>query len=612
MTERRHHPTTALFWPILVLLLACGAVYFNALSNGFVYDDKAQIVENQWIRDIKYVPKIFISNVWSFYAKPANYYRPLMHIFYMVNYHLFGLAAWGFHLVNVLLHSGVTVLVFLIVSRLLKAHRLEASSSSYFLSAFIATMLFALHPIHTEAVSWVAGLPELSFTLFFLLSLYHFIIFREGFRGHYVYSLIAFVLATFCKETALTLPVILVIYDYAYKKNVMKKFASLNIYFPYLAVSGLYLAIRYYALGGFAPEKHHTELSTYQSIINIFPLFAQYLGKLLLPINLNAYHVFHPISSLLSPSGLLSLAIAVVFAVFVFIASKKGGPVLVGLSLLIVPLIPAFYIPGLGENAFAERYLYLPSVGFVLLVGLSISGGALSTPKKAMMLTVVFIAVAGLYSAGTVRRNTIWMDGIRLWADTMKKSPDGSVPHLNFGNSLRVQGRIDEAIKEYEISIYIKPSSKAYDGLGSAYLAKGLADEAVKYYQVSLEYDPYNEKTYNNLAIAYEELGLIDNAIKHFRLALELRSDFAEAHNNLGLALRIKGWTDQAMAEYEAAIALNPELADAHYNLGLIYLEKRLIEKAIAQLEVAYKLNPADTDFRNGLAKAYEMRGLSH
>ncbi len=274
--------------PIVILLLVSFAVYFNALSGDFVYDDKSQIVENPWIRDMVNMPNIFSKSVWNF--KPgvitSNYYRPLMHIVYMIDYHLFGLKPWGFHLVNILFHCGVSVLVFMVIRRLLPEHTASASPA-YLSPPFIAAILFALHPIHTEAVTWIAGLPDVAFTFFYLLSFYFFILFREDSKRGYLLSILSFSVATLFKEPALTLPIILFAYDYLLKKSDENIMSGLRTYIPYAAVSGVYLLVRYHVLRGFAPLESYADLSTYQFIINVFPLFRDYVTSLLWPFDLN-------------------------------------------------------------------------------------------------------------------------------------------------------------------------------------------------------------------------------------------------------------------------------------------------------------------------------------
>jgi len=166
------------FLIFLILLVSC-AVYSNTLLNDFLYDDTGQVLENRWIRDVKYIPVIFSKSVWSFQDETviSNYYRPLMHLFFLLNYHVFGLRPWGFHLLNVLFHAGVSVLVFVISARLLRASSNPSPltengfAGSLLSPPFVGALLFAAHPIHTEAVAWVSGVPELSYTFFFLLSL---------------------------------------------------------------------------------------------------------------------------------------------------------------------------------------------------------------------------------------------------------------------------------------------------------------------------------------------------------------------------------------------------------------------------------------------------------
>jgi len=186
---------------IIIILLISSAVYLNALGNGFVYDDTDQVLKNNWIKDIRFIPEIFSKNVWSFQADHSvtNYYRPMMHLIYMLNYHLFGFAPWGFHLVNILFHAANSVLVFLILILLanwqagsLVSEQDSTFSSALLYSPFIAAILFATHPIHTEAVTWVAGVPELSFTFFYLLSFYFYIRSEECFNRAYTVSVISF------------------------------------------------------------------------------------------------------------------------------------------------------------------------------------------------------------------------------------------------------------------------------------------------------------------------------------------------------------------------------------------------------------------------------------
>jgi tetratricopeptide (TPR) repeat protein len=558
---------------IVVLLLASFSVYANALTNGFVYDDNWQVLKNEWMKEVKFIPEIFSKSVWAFETEhsSSNYYRPFMHLIYMINYHIFGLSPWGFHLVNILFHGGVTALVFLITVDFLHKSSPSVSNASL-LPALIAALLFATHPIHTEAVTWVAGIPDLSFTFFSLLSFYFYT--RSQTTGNYLSSIMSFSIAVFCKEPALTLPIFLVAYDYLYRKEENRSTVRLSRYIPFISVAIIYLILRAYALGGFAPKQRHAELSNFQYIINVFPLFIQYIKKIFVPLDLNAFYVFHPIASLYEMRGWLSLIITALFVFFSYVAWKKQRAVLFGLIFFAIPLLPVLYIPGLGENTFAERYLYLPSVGLSILVAFFIKWARTEMPKVGYGVALMSFLLIGIYSAGTINRNVVWKDNATLYIDTIKKSPGASIIRNNYGNILERKGRIDEAIEQY---------------------------------QAALTANPNYDVAHSNLGLAFFNKGLIDEAIEQYRIALKLNPAYSNAYNNLGVAYGASGSIDKAIEQLHISIKLNAANADAYSNLGRAYREKGLLDKSIEYFETAVKLDPANSTFRSELDSTYKL-----
>ncbi len=612
---------------LVIVILSSFAVYFNSLSNGFVYDDAWQVLKNRWMTDVKYIPEIFSSNVWGFRKdfSISNYYRPAMHIMYMAIYHIFGLNPWGFHLVSLFFHAANSVLVFLLAFRLLDGPKkggetqpLRDSQSGILDSrsfAFLAALLFATHPIHTEAVDWAAGLPDLSFTFFYLLSFYLYMRAEDRsvhFNAFYFVSVASFFLATLCKEPALTLPLIIAAYDCARRPFEGRSTLPPKRYIPFLVVAGIYFILRFRALEGFISLRRHPELSEYQSFINVFPLFVQYLGKLFIPLNLNAFYVLHPVSSLFEPRAALSVIVAVLFGGLTYIALKKNRAVFVSLLFIAVPLLPSLYIPVVGPNAFTERYLYLSSFGMVLLFACLLDWAKAARPAAAAGLVAIYIVLAGLYSWTTVGRNTVWKNDFTLFSDTAKKSPDADMPRYNLGLYLQNEGKWDGAIELYRKALDLNPEYiDARLNLGVALFRKGQIDDAIDQYQTVLKLRPEYADAHIDLGVALFRKGRTDQAIEHYQAALKLNPDSVDAHVNLGAALGEKGNIDQAIEHYQTALKLNPGSLDAHVNLGAAFGNKGWLDKAAEQFEIALQIDPTSANAQKNLARCRELKASS-
>ena len=300
-------------------------------------------------------------------------------------------------------------------------------------------------------------------------------------------------------------------------------------------VSGIYLLVRYHALGSFAPLESYTDLSTYQFIINVFPLFREYLTSLLWPFNLNFWHTFHPISTLIEANGMISIVVTVIFIFLVALAAyKKKKIYFVGLLLLIIPLLPAFYIKGISGKPYAERYLYLPSVGYVLLLAILLSWAKDKLPRAAKSVTIVFIAIVGLYTVGTINRNKVWKDNFYFWSDTVKKSPDNAIAHNELALAYVTQGQLDRAIAELQTILRLMPdNANAHISLGNVYVAQGQLDRGIAEFQEALRLKPNSAIAHKNLARAYASQGQLDRAIAEFQTALRLKPDFNEAQQGL-------------------------------------------------------------------------------
>lgn len=551
------------------LAVAC---YAGTLGHGFVYDDVQNVVDNRWIRSVRYLPQVLFSHAAGFDDRFATgYYRPLMHGVYLATYQVAGLRPWAFHLVNVLLHAAATVLAFLVVGALVRRLGPEAVAPRAPAIAALAAALFAIHPVHTEAVAWIAGVTDLSFTVFALVSILLYVR-ADGSRRGIAAAAVAFFVATLGKEPALVVPALLVVYEVARRaagtgiplRTVARRLA------PFAAVVAAYLAIRVAALGAFAPGMRVYRLDAGTIVLTAADLFTRYLRMLVWPNPLSALYSFVPVTSALSTAGAVALAGVAAAGTAVWWARRRPL-ILVAAAFIALPLLPVLYIPAVDAGVFAERYLYLPVLGYAMLAGIAVVTVA-SRGGTARVATIAVVALVGaLMVMTTVERNAVWRDSVSLWSDTVMKSPGSAVAHESLCWALSTERRHAEAIRACERALALEP---------------GRLDARV------------------NLAYALAESGRTDDAITHYQTVARARPDDADALTGLGLAYMAKGWTEAALTSYRAAIRARPEHAEAHNDLGVALVRAGRLGEAIPHLREAARLQPDNADYAGNVAAA--------
>ena len=512
-------------------------VYLGSLGNGFVYDDNFLITYNDTIKDLSNIPSLFTADMSvSAGEGKSNYYRPFMFLVFMADYHIFGLEPWGFHLSYIILHAFVTMGVFLLTSMVLGDARGgggnarggggDGRGGGYRWAPLGAALLFATHPIHTQVVAW-NGAHEMGMALFVILALYFYV------QGRHVAGAVCFLCAAFFKETAMVLPAALIAWDASFKKGFLlpltkdKLAVAAKRYLPYLSVAVIYMTLRTYALGGLTNVNNHKDLSVYEYMINVPPLFAKYLLKLVLPTSLSAAHTFEPIHSLLEWRSIIGLVVVAAFLAALARLYRSRGAVFFLTIFMVLPLLPVLYIPGLGVHVFAENYLYLPSVAFAVLSVIFVVSliGKLRAGATPRLVSALIVAVALVYTVGTVKRVPVWKDGLTLWEDTIKKSPDDALVNYN---------------------------------LGRAYHLQGLTEKAIAHYEKTTEIDPYYAEAYNNLAAAYYGKGDFQGAMEKLRLAAMLMPENPDIRYNLASVYRGLGRLEEARKEADAALRISP------------------------------------------------------
>jgi len=589
-----------------LLFVVSFVIYVGCLSNDFVMDDYLHILSNPWIKNPRYLPEIFGSSLWSYGGSNTSLYRPLIHVLFMGAYFLFGTDPRGFHLVNLLLHAGVTVFFFLLASEMLARRAPSARVGT--VAAFAASMLFATHPIHCENVAWVSGVMDIACAFFFLCSLYLYARSADTAGWRYWLSVGTFFLATLCKEPALLLVPIFACYDWACSNGRTNWRRRLPRYLPFLLVIAAYSSMRVHALGGIAPVTARVrDMTGYEYVLNGGILFSRYLAMVLVPARLNVWHVFEPATSIATGAGIGAIASVVAFGSCAWVFARRCRTAFFGQLLFLLPILPALYIPGLTqgiENAFAERYLYLPSIGFALLAGVLVNA---MLPRRGWRYAIAaaVTTIVTTYSVATVRRVAVWKNGYTLWSDAVAKSPQSGTPHIGLGDAYRDEDRIDEAIEQYRIGIELMPNAaSAHADLGMLYARKGWIEEGIEQLKIALSLDPDSAVARNYLGVVYGKLGRHDDAIAQLQLAIEAHPSFQIAYRHLGIAYYDAGRVRESIAPFERAIELDPDDADAHNNLGVSFAVLGSWNRAIAQFERAVELDPENPAPRANLERA--------
>ncbi|MEK6759130.1 MAG: tetratricopeptide repeat protein [Deltaproteobacteria bacterium] len=565
------------FIPVVLAFL----VYYGSLANGFVYDDNEQVLRNPWITSIGYLDDIFLSDSFGFFKETFQKvsYRPIMFVVYMAEYAMFGISPWGWHLTNVLLHGINGMMVFLVISRLLAMREDGAglSSPAVYLAPLVGAAVFVTLPVNAEVVSWVGCVPELSYTLFLLVAFYLYTLAWQGQRSTlpHVLSAVFFFLALLSKETAIIFPVMVFLYDLA-RDRYEGLFASTRIvrYLPMAAAVAVYLIVRSYIIGGVARSGGiDTGVSDYLYFINAFPLFINYLTALVLPVNDYPLQVFEPFLSASEPMVIISVVLVLAFAVFALIFRRRFSALhLFAVVCIILPLLPALYVPTFSRTPFADRYLYFSTFGFSLLVAMGARSAMMHRGRLyAAVLVFLLIVLTVVNSVWAAGRSRIWKDDATLWTFAAKGSEKNHVAIHSLGYLAMKAGRVDEAISFLERSKRLNNESSFPDRtllimtqsiLGAGYQKKGLLDKAVSEYNDVLRFAPEDSFVNYNLGTIYQQQGFLADAVDLYMTALLLTDDPVhrkEIYANLGGAYADLGKRAEALDAYSEALRLAPD-----------------------------------------------------
>ena len=540
------------------------AIYWNALWNPFQYDDGSSIINNPYIHNLRNIPHFFFDLRFSQLIDDAGstvHYRPLWSASFAINYALGGLNPVGYHLVNLAFHVGSAYLLFLIVNAM----------GGGDVAALATGMIFLVHPFNSEVVNYITARSSVMCSFFYLLSFYCWVKYRSqklevrskiAFSNFlpltsnflplpsylYLASLLAFLLAMLSKEIAITLPIILFLYDLysstLFKKTEKKRWSiewKKSIpYLPFLPLISIPLIIVY--LGSIRLTYERGFISHLYTEVGVI---TRYLRLFLLPIGLTIDHHIKIYQTFFTP-GVFFPALFLLFYLGISLSilkflKREWWWVSFFMLFFLITILPTTAAPlraPLQENRGYLPFAGISAAGGILLRGVY-NSSFLKGRKKAGTLAAIFlILLLVVYSAGTINRNKVWQDRFTLWADAVQKAPDSPRAHANLAYAYTLRGEEDMAMKEYLEALRLEPENGGlHNDVATFYYKRERFNEAESHLKIAITLRPDYYLAYSNLGLLYEHQGRFDEAVPLYQKALLLRPDFTTARHRLERAL---------------------------------------------------------------------------
>jgi tetratricopeptide (TPR) repeat protein len=543
------------------LLAAVGlAVYANSLAGAFIYDDAVAIVDNRTIRHL-WPP-------WDVFSPPPSTPvagRPVVNATLAVNYRFGGLAVHGYHAFNVGVHVLCGVLLFGIVRRTL-AGRWPPSTEAAAAIAGASALLWMVHPLQTECANYITQRTESVMAFFFLLTLHCAIRAAEGGRARLwsVAAIVACALGMGSKETMVAAPVIVLLYDWAYRtepyRQLWRRRRSL---YAGLAATWVILAILMAGGPRAGTVGFGHGVSAWEYALNQCVAIPGYLGLVVWPDPLVLDHGFPGDVSLgdVLPFAILTVVL-VTAALGLFVRRPRWGFPVLWFLIILAPT--SSFVPIATEVA-AERRMYLPLAGLVVLAAAAayaLLEKVARRPRPVTALVATAVLVAAPLTVVTWRRNALYRDPVAMWEASVLAVPHNHRARTNLGIALATSGRLDEAIEQFEASLVLKPDApRTSYNLANALAARGRLDEAIGRYRAVLAAEPDSGEAHHNLGLTLGRKGDLDGAIRHFRAAVRLKPQDPEGRHNLGKALALAGHPTEALDHLQQAVQIQPRWA---------------------------------------------------
>lgn len=591
--------------------------FLPSLQNKFInLDDTQYVVENPVVKDFNSENlKIIFSEQF------VGNYQPVTMLSYMIDYKFFGMKPFGYHLMNLIFHLLNTVLVFLIVRKLIPLS--DAGGREW--AAFITSLLFGIHPLHVESVSWIAERKDVLYGFFFLWALYlyiqpplppkegilarmfsHFGGVRRGF------CLFLFCLALLSKAQAVVLPVVFFAVDFLMKRKFTQKIFLEKIPFFVLAAAFGLIAINVQGKAGAMQTFQYFPF--YERILFSCYALMTYLHKLILPINLSCFYPYpetddkiNTVWVYISPALLLALA----FVIWKYL--RKSNPpqspfvrgkevVLFGVAFFLITIILVLQLLPIGDALYADRYTYIPSIGLFF-----IASHYFVPYMKNKIAVAIALAYLFFFCYLTFQRTKTWHDSITLYTDAIDKGYKAAIIYNNRGAVLSDSARNEEALKDFTSLVELKPHyPNGWRNKGLVHERLGQKEDAIKSFSEEIKNHPADAKNYLSRGTLLEGKNDFEGAIKDFSKMIELDPNSGEGYYARAEALGKSGKMKEALTDINKAIDFSPDNGQAYNNRGIIFSMSGKYREAVNDFTKSLELKPDNIGAYTNRALAYK------
>lgn len=584
------------WWMLLCIGIATFVAFIPSLQNGFVWDDQAYIVDSTLIAPLD------VAHFKMMWTTPfGGNYHPLTMLSLAIERALVGTSPFLYHLDNLLIHILNSLLVFWLLKRLTHNN----------IAAFVAGLLFGIHPLHVESVAWATERKDVLYCLFLFLSLWFYLNFIEHTqkRRNYVLSLIFFICACLSKGMAVVFPLLVLLTDYFLirRKLTVSVWLEKLPYFVVALITGI-VAITAQREAGADMKEYLAHLySASERFFFIAYGFAFYWVKMLLPVKLSLVYSYPSPNSLTWEYYAAPVVILVLLGLLYWL-SRRNTTVAWGALFFLICILPVSQLLPVGSMVVAERYFYLSSVGPLFLLGMLVNKGISQVNWVRPLTIVAGIVVSGFFMFQTFQYSKVWKNQLTAFSYAVEQFPTSVMGLRNVGGYYFQQKDYANAIPYYQKAqqYSLSPGDLCLE-LGQCYFYTKNYPKAVENLQKAVDIKKLLDADVWMLGECYYNLGQTDKAIPYLQKAIAARPNEAQLIGFLGLTYIKRDEFDKAIPCIEKAIALNPQYSEAHTNLSFIYIKQKKFDKAIQALEEAVRLNPKAVSLYNNLAIAYQQ-----